>query len=61
MYKDFTNSAESIRRERYRVASTATARTTPGLKIRIGQALVRIGQRWTGAPVLKTDIKSASV
>lgn len=62
MYKDFTNSAESMRRERYRVASTTTTRKAGrGLRATIGRSLMRMGERLTGTPVVRTDIEAASV
>lgn len=61
MYKDFTISAEAMRRERYRVASARRTSTGHSLQIRIGQALMRLGQRLTDTPVVRTDIETASV
>ena len=61
MYQDFTNSAEAIRRERYRARSSATSRPGRDLQNRIGHALMRMGARLIDSPVLKTDIEVASV
>jgi hypothetical protein len=61
MYRDFTHSAEAMRRERYRVASTATRNVGRSLRTRVGHSLMRMGQRLTDTPVMSTDIEAASV
>lgn len=61
MYRDFIHSAEAMRRERYRMASTATRNVGRGLRAKVGHSLMRMGQRLTDTPVVKTDIEAASV
>lgn len=62
MYRDFTNSAEAMRQERYRVATTSSARNVRrGVQNMIGQTLMKMGERLIDAPVTRTRIEGASV
>lgn len=61
MYKEFTQSAELMRRERYRHPGTSLRRVRPSLRVVIGEALVDLGNRLADERIRSRRVEGLSV
>ena len=61
MYRDFTNSAEPIRLERYRTARVATGWSGQRLRSAVGHLMVNVGKRLMEGRIAPTTTEGASV